>query len=132
MRKHILYNVLIAFVFVLSSCAEKHNVIQKSLLEKTWSHATEEERSKDVEIYRPSDFKEFPASRYRQVFDFEADGVCQYLVLSPTDAHAMETGTWKYDGTTNRLSIFNGNMVKIYDYEIEELSQDILKLKAKI
>ena len=99
------------------------------MLEKSWTHSTEES-SEQFELYRPSESREFPMSRYRQVFNFKGNNVCEYLELSPTDAHAMKKGIWELDEKTNIIKIYNQDSKLKYEFEVIEIKDDLLKLKA--
>lgn len=130
MRKFILITIVLASI-ILTSCATKSKVRPIALLEKSWTQSSEDKISDDIEIYRPSDSKDFPTSRYRQILEFEDNDVCKYLVLAPNDGHYMETGNWEFDDKTNIIKISNSDSEMIYEFEMMELTQDILKLKVK-
>ena len=98
------------------------------LIEKSWTHSQEEENENGYSIYRPSDCKEFPPSRFRQHFDFKDNHVCSYLVLSPNDAHYVQEGVWKYDESTNTIKIMSETEV-VFEFQILELDKNILKLR---
>lgn len=129
MRISTLSTLLIATVFLISSCNSIAKVTENSMLEKSWTHSTEES-SEQFELYRPSDSKEFPMSRYRQVFVFKANNVCEYLTLAPTDAHRMEKGTWEMNDKTNIIKIYDADSKVIYEFKVIEIKEDLLKLKA--
>lgn len=103
------------------------NTFDLRLLYKEWKHSYEEVTD-SVQIYRPSDFKEFQASWFRQVYEFKSDNICNYLVLSPTDAHYFEEGIWSYSSTDQLLKIFDINGNIITEYKIVELNENLLKL----
>lgn len=131
MRKSILITVVLSSTLFLTSCATKSQASPIALLEKSWTQSPEEKTSDDIEIYRSSDSRDFPASRYRQILEFEDNDVCNYLVLSPNDGHYMETGNWEFDDKTNSITISNSDSEIIYEFELVELTEDILKLKVK-
>ncbi len=63
-----------------------------------WSHSREEEKPGDkAQIFRPAAFKKFPPSRFRMQYKFNANGDCEWLYLSPDDAHRMKAGKWQLD-----------------------------------
>lgn len=130
MRKFFLFTIVFTSVMI-SSCEQNDVVIQASLLEKGWTHSFEEKTSGEIEIYRPGDYKDFPLSRYRQMFNFEANNVCDYRVLAANDGHHMETGRWEYKKKKNVIRIFNSKSVMIYEFDILELTDNLLKMKAK-
>jgi hypothetical protein len=130
MRKLILLSVILAMVIVISSCEKNDEIIQISLLEKSWIQSYEEKTSEEIEIFRPSNFKEFPLSRYRQFFNFDNNNVCHYSKLAPNDGHFMENGRWKYMDKTNIIKVFNSNYEMLFAFEVIELTDNLLKLKA--
>ena len=131
MRKLIVISIVLASVILLSSCGKKPASNKVTMLEKSWTQSSEEKTSDEIEIYRPSNYKDFPPSRYRQIFNFKDNNACEYLVLSENDAHFMETGNWEYDDITKTIKISNSDSIMIYEFEIVELTTMILKLKAK-
>ncbi len=131
MRKLIVISIVLASVILLSSCGKKPAANKVSMLEKSWTQSSEEKTTDEIEIYRPSNYKDFPPSRYRQIFNFKDNNVCEYLVLSENDAHFMETGNWEYDDNTKTIKISNSDSIMMYEFEIVELTAMILKLKTK-
>lgn len=130
MRKNCILTMFVALGISISSCSSVSKVQHDSMLEKIWTHDTEES-TEQYDLYRPSDYKVFPPSRYRQVFDFKKDGVCAYLFLEPTDGHMMRIGKWNLDEKTNSIKIYDQHAVLLYQFEVVEMSDDLLKLKAK-
>jgi len=113
-----------------SGCVENDGVLQMPLLQNSWTHSFEENPSGDIALYRPSDYMEFPISRYRQVFVFAENNICDYRQLAANDGHYFERGTWSYNQKTNILKIFNPNAVMIYEFEVVELTNNSLKLRT--
>ncbi|WP_286748111.1 MULTISPECIES: hypothetical protein [unclassified Roseivirga] len=74
-----------------------------------WTHAYEEGQT----IYKGCDSQTFGLSRFRQVYDFRADGTVNYLVLHPADAHYMDEAKWEY--------VSNRNQVLIKDIETNKI-----------
>jgi len=73
-----------------------------------WVRSFEEESTEDpnVEWYRPAESHDFPPARFRMAYRFRADGSCQYLRLSPVDAHETRAGTWDFvDSDPRRILI---------------------------
>jgi len=114
-------------VFLFTNC-EKEKISDLDLIERSWIHSHEEDGENGYSIYRPSDYKEFPPSWFRQYFDFKDNNVCSYLVLAPNDAHYIQEGVWKYDESNNIIKIMSGTDV-IFEFQILELNKNILKLK---
>ena len=130
MRKILLLTILLAVGIGITSCKNNETSNQKLLLEKSWTHSSEESNSGEFEIYRPSDYKEFPVSRYRQVFNFKDNDQCEYLALEANHAHDMKDGKWELDEKKNSIIIYNDNSEVLYQYKIIELKDDLLKLIA--
>lgn len=132
MRKLIHLSVVIISVIVFTHCEkDDDDVIRKSSLEKSWTQSYEEKTLEEIEIYRPSDYKDFPLSRYRQIFNFYENNVCDYLVLAANDGHYMESGSWEFNNQTNIISIYNSEFEVLYEWEVVELKDKILKMRAK-
>ena len=130
MRKILILTILFATGIAFTGCKNTHNT-QRSLLEKSWTHSSEESIPGQFEVYRPSIYKEFPPARYRQIFNFKDNDVCDYLVLEPNDGHSMKNGNWKFDEKLNTIKILDENSKVLYEFEVIELKDDLLKLKAK-
>ncbi len=127
-------NIFTAFIILIclatTSCEEDSNNTQISLLKKSWTNSYEESLyEKSFTVYRPSDYMDFPPSRYRQVFNFKEDDICSYSVLAPNDGHYMSDGIWKFYKSKNIIKIFNKDYDVLYEFKILELTEDILKLK---
>ena len=125
-RKIIIVVFSLIMIMSLYKCSEDTPEV---FLRKSWSRSYEEEISKEIQIYRPSNYKEFPPSRYREVFEFEANNVCRYLILAENDGHYMENGKWEYNESTKIIKIFNSNSEIKYEFEVVELTNDLLKLR---
>ncbi len=83
-----------------------------------WIRSLEEESDTEdpgVEWYRPADSRDFPPAWFRMAYTFRADGRCEYLWLSPVDAHDMRVGTWDFAAD-------DPHVVRILDDEGEELA----------
>jgi hypothetical protein len=96
-------------------------------LTKSWTHSYEEGDG----TYRPTGSKKFPPSRFRAVYVFKDEGKCEWLALSPTDAHRMTSGTWKIDEKDPRLiHIYGANKDKpVKSLQVVELKDDLLRIK---
>ncbi len=118
--------VILSFLFISCEKDNENQNIQISFLKQTWYHSYEE----GYTIYRPNDYKDFPASRYRQSFTFEDNNVCSYSVLSPNDDHYTEKGKWNFNTANNILEIRNLKSRIVYQFKIIELTKDILKVES--
>ena len=93
-----------------------------------WVHSVEEQtRTQKTQIYRPSDFKQFPASHFRMQYVFYKNGDCEWYYLSPDDAHRFKSGKWRIASTDkNVLQIVKRDSTE--SYRIIELTKDILRI----
>lgn len=132
LRSFIILGVL---VFTFISCHKSENVvtnvnannISTDLLKNHWVRSDEEEID-SVRLFRPNDYKEFPVSRFRQIYNFKDSGKCAYLVLAPNDAHYFDEGTWKYDANNQTLEIIDSNNSIVNRYKIVSLTKYSLKM----
>lgn len=134
MGKTMKKSFLFFFAVVLLGCNTDEilnpDKIDISELEKDWVHSREEETD-SIQIYRPINFKEFPASRYREVYSFSDSGRCRYLVLAPNDAHYFKNGTWTYSENDQKIIIFNSAAQAIIEFKIISVTMDLLKIIQK-
>lgn len=124
--KKILF-VSIALFIALSSC----NTVKKlddSLLKNSWTHAYENDAD-GVKLFKPTHSQEFAPSMYRLVIDLKENNQSEYLVLSPVDAHYMETGKWHFDNATQKLTITDKEDKTVHAYEVLEVTKDMLKVR---
>jgi|TARA_B110000467_G_scaffold150251_1_gene157570 hypothetical protein len=99
--------------------------LNEKLLLNKWVDSREElTEIKGQKIFRLSDYKDFPPSRFRQVFEFKKDGICSFLFLSPTDGHYMKAGAWTYDTSTSLITITDEDGKEVYSIEVIELNKD--------
>lgn len=119
--------------FILISCQENSNPITPGTeienLFKSWTNSFEVQGTNSkVRIFRPSDYKEFPLSRYREVLIFEKDNTCSYLVVAPTDGLYFEKGKWSViEMKENIFAIFDSTQKLYKKFQIVELRSDLLK-----
>jgi hypothetical protein len=52
---------------------------------------------------------------------------CEYLVLSPTDAHYLENGFWEYLEKENVLNIYNGKKEFQRKLKVISISSELLQ-----
>lgn len=132
MRKLIYFTVVLLLFAGFTSCEKNddNDAIQGALLKKSWTQSYEEKISEEIEIYRPSDYKDFSLSRYRQIFIFYDNNACDYRVLAANDGHYMLSGSWDFNNQTNIITIYNSELEVLYEWELVELKDKILKMKA--
>jgi len=102
----------------------------KSGLQGCWTDSNEENsQGSKVSIFRPCDYMVFPPSRFRFTMNLKSDSKCSWLVLAPNDGHYMQEGTWTYNEKTDELKLYNLEGKEIRKFIIEEVGENILKLR---
>jgi len=104
--------------------------LRTDFLVNCWTHSMEEDPDGTTQVYRTCDSMDFPASRFRMVFDLKADGSCTYLELSPVDAHMMVPGTWSFENGTQRLMIFAEKGDPAFMMTVEKLEEQVVELRS--
>ncbi|QNR25157.1 hypothetical protein [Croceimicrobium hydrocarbonivorans] len=117
----------VLFLFFMTTAIAQEKLSTEILL-GCWTDSREESTI-DFNIFRPCDYKEFPISRYRFMMVLEENQECQWLYLSPNDAHSMVPGTWKFDESSRTLSIFSSDGKMIRNFELTALSESEMKIK---
>lgn len=122
----------IYITILLISCGSdpKENMLQEELLINCWTHSIEEDPDGSTQIYRLCQSMVFPASRFRMTFDLKANGTCEYLELSPVDAHNMVNGTWTFDEVSQRLMLFAEKGDPAFMMKVERLEENIAELRS--
>lgn len=126
-RLFFLLTVCVAFF----SCEEGPAVKAEGFLFQKWTHAMEEQEdaNSNLMIFRLTNSQIFPASRFRDAYEFSLDGSCRYLFLHPADAHHFKQGTFTYDQSDRVLLIYNevGDLHKTF--HVQELTADQLVME---
>ena len=99
------------------------------LVDTCWIHSQEEDIPPNDKVYRPCDYTNFAPSPFRGMFTFMEDGLCEYLVLAPNDAHYFEMGRWEYYESSRILRIWNNENESIAEHEVLGFEEDKLTLK---
>ena len=121
--------VPLVVIFSLTCYGQENNNSESDLI-GCWTHSREEnQNNSEVKVYRPCDYKEFPASRYRHGLVLKENGKCSWLYLAPNDAHHMVKGTWMYEGENRIIEIFNAKGESVNKYMLIELNEKIMKIK---
>lgn len=117
-------------IFFASSCEENESIDKELVIQlsKSWTHSFEENEINLVQIYRPNNYKEFPAARFRQKFILNTDFTCEYLALSPTDAHYMTEKKWTLEDS-ELITIKDSDNSTVSKIRIIELTNDMLKVE---
>ena len=102
--------------------------IDPQLLCQPWVHSREEQQPSDKdELYRPQGFKQFPPSHFRMQYVFHPNGECEWLYLSPNDAHHMKAGKWRID-PNNKPILQISKEGATESYRVSELTKDRLRM----
>jgi hypothetical protein len=117
----------IVFILILLFQCDDQPILQADLLSREWTHSYEEQQNNEDEyqLFRPADFKNFPASRFRKKFIFKEDGSCSALKLAPNDAHYFEKCYWELKSSTLELNFPNGTE----RFKILMLDESLLSLQ---
>jgi hypothetical protein len=116
---------LLSVMMLVFSCKDDDLTLNSnypSEIINVWIHSYEE----DYGTYRPSNYSSFPESMFRQVYNFMEDNKCDYLVLSPVDAHYMENGFWEFKEQDNLIKIYDSNMNLSEELKVVLISSDKL------
>lgn len=104
--------------------------IDPSSLIGSWTDSREEqELNPNGSVFRPTDYKTFPPSRFRFKMELAKNGTCKYMSLSPTDKHGMAEGTWSFNAKTMVLTLMDSKGKTTKSYTIEKVEKDLLLLK---
>ena len=119
--------IITCFILITSCTSDGFNLSSNPKIEliNTWLESHEEEYG----MFRPSDYKKFPDSMFRQSYTFLENNKCEYLVLSPVDAHYIEKSLWEYNEESNSINIYNLNNKLIQTLKIIKLSNELLQLE---
>ncbi len=123
--------ILVAFCFVCCDKDTDTQPVQITLIENAWTASYEENTDEVISIFRPSDYKEFPPSMFRQRYIFHNDNSCEYLVLAPNDGHYMQSGYWSYDQNKQMVTIMNAESDVVSEFKIVELKHNLLKISYR-
>ncbi len=128
MKNFIIKILVLGFIVSgISGCSDDNLEVNSKYLINSWTESREE----GLGIYRPSDFKDFPISRFRQTYKFMDKEECEYMVLSPVDAHYLANGSWSFNERMRTLTIYNEYKIIIHKYKVEELSPNLLHITFK-
>lgn len=94
---------------------------------KHWIHSHEEDE-KDVQVYRPSNYK-FRPSRGREGFEIKSNGEFISYDIGAADGTDIVNGNW-IEEESNKLKIsFPGGLKKLRILNIVSCDENILKVK---
>lgn len=94
-----------------------------------WVHSYEEQNGEKIpNIFRPKGSREFAASRFRMQFAFDPNGQCNYMYLSPTDAHELRECVYTKIGNSVYLYDKGGASLSHLAFTIEKVNADEMKM----
>lgn len=120
---------LILLTLLMSACNSTTKTSPPNALHQQWLNAYEENTTgNEHQLYRPATFKTFPPSRFRMRYTFNNDGSCQYLWLSPIDAHKTKPCSYRFQDNTLYL-LSPDKQQKIATLKVLSLTKEKLELK---
>ena len=131
------FRIMLALVLCCAPCdlsmvAADDQLVPKidvELLIKAWTHSREEDEGVEGKVFRLSNSKTFPPSRFRQKYQFNKDGTCKVLYLHPSDAHRMVAGKWTIDDDNPRVINIDCPKSGKKTLEVLELTDKLLRVK---
>lgn len=89
-----------------------------------WVDSREETESKaPMSFFRPCDFKEFPASRFRFEMRLFDDGACHWKFLDPGDKHGFKLGSWRFNPFDNEIQILDETGNQVHLFKVQSVGQ---------
>lgn len=94
-----------------------------------WVHAYEEQNGQRTpNIFRPKGSQEFASSRFRMEFAFDPNGQCNYMFLSPNDAHQLLDCVYTKIGNKVYLYDSGGTSLSHLAFTIESVNAAEMRL----
>ena len=94
-----------------------------------WVHSYEEQNGQKIpNIFRPKGSREFAPSRFRMQFAFDPSGQCNYMFLSPTDAHEIRDCVYTKIGNTVYLYDKGGASLSHLAFTIQSVNKDEMRM----
>ena len=108
--------------------ASKPKVVDTSFYQH-WVHSYEEQNGQKIpNIFRPKGSREFAASRFRMQLAFDQNGQCNYMFLSPTDAHEMRDCVYTKIGNKVYLYDNAGKSLSHLAFTIQSVNKDEMRM----
>lgn len=123
------FKILASAILLAYGCSDNDNLKLNSNYPNELINAWVESYEEGNGIYRPSDYTNFPISRFRQAYKFMEMNKCEYLVLSPLDAHYIENGLWEYDDQYQILRIYKLNEELLRELKVISISTELLQIE---
>lgn len=94
-----------------------------------WVHSFEEQNGqKTPNIFRPAGSREFAPSRFRMELAFDPNGQCNYMHLSPVNAHQMRNCVYTKIGNTVYLYDSGGASLSHLAFTIQSVNTAEMRL----
>ena len=94
-----------------------------------WVHSYEEQNGQKIpNIFRPKGSREFAPSRFRMQFAFDPSGQCNYMFLSPTDAHEIRDCVYTKIGNTVYLYDKGGASLSHLAFTIQSVNTGEMRM----
>lgn len=124
MTKLLSLSVILLLYISCTTDADMVEISYSDLLINCWTHSMEEDPDDNTQVYRQCQSQDFPPSRFRMFMDLKSDGTCEYLELSPVDAHQSVKGSWIFDQNTEEFSILNHAGKPVFESKITNVEAD--------
>ena len=125
--------LIVLLITTLSCVEEPDNSFDFGDLVGNWTHSYEEEtnQSDQIFLYRPSNYKEFPITRYRRIYRiYHKNNSCEVYQLAANDAHFFESCTWSTEEINNEVFVtINFESSGKEEFKIIEISDDLLEIE---
>jgi len=113
---------------VINTTRQRIEKLPDIIFQDQWLHYREEDIG-ELRLYRPWRIKQPKPGWYKHRIKFIDDTQCEYLKLSPADAHMMEPATYSFESDDQRLRITDPKANKSYNYEIIRIEETYMLMK---
>jgi len=114
------------------SAEDKPAILDSKLLIGSWTHSREEDNELGGRVFRRSNLKKFPPSRFRMQYTFGLNGAGQYMYLHPADAHTMMPMRWEINPTNPRQIVITARekgKARVSVLKVIELTGRLLRVQ---
>ncbi|HET8859479.1 MAG TPA: hypothetical protein VFM92_06085 [Marivirga sp.] len=116
----------ILFLFLFSILTSACNEVGNDSLKKCWVFS---EISNGFHIYYPCGDERIQVSRFNPSYNFLDNNKCEYLVLSPNDAHFLTDGFYNFDPETSILTVESSDNELVAKLKIISLSSTEMRVR---
>ncbi len=114
--------VLYLFILSLFACSE----VENASIQKCWVLS---ERGNGFQLYYPCGDERIQTSRFSPAYNFYDSNKCEYLVLSPNDAHYMDEGVYEYNPELSTITVKSTDGGLIAKFKIISLSSTEMRVR---